>query len=277
MIVKKVRKIRLAILTHLTTGLKYLCVTTREPFRTYTGSGTAWKAHTKEHGRGIDDMHRQILYEEEISKGELPSEKFQKTCVEMSQKYDIVEDKNFANAQIETGITGIKGRFGFKVQDVRIRKLYEYDVEEEIKELEYNKKIEIVGYDEFPAETDIESESIKSDKFSHLYSLISKLSPRFQKVIKLYYGIGVNKEYTPKEISYQLDVSVGTVKIYIQNAIEQLRRFSSYEGTMYDKKGDEVWYAKDSTKKELVEKENEKQKQYCGYGVNNTTYWFQYP
>ena len=217
------RKIRLAIFTHLTTGLKYLCVTTREPFRTYLGSGTEWKAHIKEHGRGINDMHRQILYEEEISKGELPSEKFQKTCVEMSQKYDIVENKNFANAKIETGITGIKGRFGFKDKDVIIKKINEYDIEEEIKELEYNKKVETAGYNEFSAESNIESDLIKSDKFSELYSKLSEIPPRFRKVIELRYGIGVNKEYTSQEISKQLDLSVDTVRTYIEHGIKQLR------------------------------------------------------
>jgi hypothetical protein len=40
----------LVIKTHKKTGLKYLCQTTKDPFK-YNGSGIDWKLHLKEHGR----------------------------------------------------------------------------------------------------------------------------------------------------------------------------------------------------------------------------------
>ena len=87
-------KYKLMIKTHNLTGLKYLCVTTRENYVSYTGSGIEWKKHLKEHGR---KFKTELIYESDdiIS--------FSDTCIRISREYNIVESNEWANKVIESG------------------------------------------------------------------------------------------------------------------------------------------------------------------------------
>jgi hypothetical protein len=86
----------LYIKTHNVSGLKYLGITKQDPYE-YQGSGIIWKNHLKKYGRDIsttilgtytnkDDLGKAGLY--------------------YSNKYNIVESKDFANITIEEGQGG---------------------------------------------------------------------------------------------------------------------------------------------------------------------------
>jgi hypothetical protein len=79
---------------HNITGLRYLCITVREKWRQYTGSGTRWKAHLNKHGI---DFNTELLYETH------DYDDFVKVCVFYSNFYNVVENDEFANVIHEIG------------------------------------------------------------------------------------------------------------------------------------------------------------------------------
>ncbi len=87
-------KYKLMIKTHLHTGLKYLCVTTRKEYHKYSGSGIEWKKHLKENGRS---WSTELVFESD------DKEEFSKVCLEQSMLNDIVNSPNWANSMIEHG------------------------------------------------------------------------------------------------------------------------------------------------------------------------------
>lgn len=87
-------KYKLMIKTHLHTGLKYLCVTTRKEYHKYSGSGKEWKKHLNEHGRA---WSTQLVFESDNK------DEFSKKCFEQSILNDIVNSTDWANSIIEHG------------------------------------------------------------------------------------------------------------------------------------------------------------------------------
>ena len=93
--------IYLYLKTHNQTGFKYLGKTTQDPFK-YNGSGLHWVRHLKVHG---NDVTTEFLFET-TDKNE-----FKKVALEYSEKYNIVQSKEFANMRPETGDGGDNSRF----------------------------------------------------------------------------------------------------------------------------------------------------------------------
>lgn len=87
--------VRLLIKTHDITGLKYLCITTRDDYDTYKGSGVYWKRHLKVHG---NDIRTDVLYESKENDA-----RFKEMCMYYSGLYNIVEDTSWANLMPENG------------------------------------------------------------------------------------------------------------------------------------------------------------------------------
>lgn len=92
------------IKTHCRTGLKYLCVTTKDDHNAYLGSGKYWRRHLKEHG---EDFKTEVL----VELPELCLSTFNALCLRESVANDVVESKDWANLCYETGYqTGTLGR-----------------------------------------------------------------------------------------------------------------------------------------------------------------------
>lgn len=87
-------KYKLMIKTHLLTNLKYLCVTIKEDYQAYTGSGREWKKHLKENG----NLFKTTLLFETDDRIE-----FSKQCLNKSIQFDIVNSSEWANLTIEYG------------------------------------------------------------------------------------------------------------------------------------------------------------------------------
>lgn len=94
--------IKLMIKTHVDTGLKYLCKTTREgkAFDEYLGSGTFWRRHLNKHGKNVST---EVIFETND-----PVE-FEKTALQKSIEFDVVQSENWANLVYEMGQGGIAG------------------------------------------------------------------------------------------------------------------------------------------------------------------------
>jgi hypothetical protein len=88
--------IYLYLKTHNATGLKYLGKTVRDPYE-YRGSGLVWNRHLDKHG---DDVTTEILFET------TDMEEFKRVGLEYSEKWNIVESKEFANLVNEQGAGG---------------------------------------------------------------------------------------------------------------------------------------------------------------------------
>jgi len=89
--------IYLYLKTHKKTGLKYLGKTINDPY-SYSGSGTDWIPHLKEHG---DDVDTVVLFQTE-DKAE-----FKKVAKRYSKELNIVESEEFANRMPEQGQGGM--------------------------------------------------------------------------------------------------------------------------------------------------------------------------
>lgn len=85
---------KLMIKTHNDTGLKYLCVTSKDDYELYKGSGVYWKNHIKVHG---DNISTELLIETDD-----PDELTQ-LGLKYSAAYDVVENSEWANLIPESG------------------------------------------------------------------------------------------------------------------------------------------------------------------------------
>ena len=85
---------RLMIKTHNVTGLKYLCITKRDDWERYSGSGIYWKRHLKKYGY---DFSTELLYESNDYND------FLEKCAYYSIYYNVVLDDSFANLKPENG------------------------------------------------------------------------------------------------------------------------------------------------------------------------------
>lgn len=89
--------IYLYLKTHNKTGLKYLGKTVNDPYE-YRGSGLVWDHHLKKHG---NDVTTEVLFET------TDKEEFKRVALEYSDKFGVVESKEFANLTVEQGQGGI--------------------------------------------------------------------------------------------------------------------------------------------------------------------------
>ncbi len=94
--------IYLYVKTHLDTGLKYLGKTEgkrQDPFR-YKGSGKYWIRHIKQHGNNV---WTNIVYQSN------DSEEIKKMGLYLSNLWNVVESKEWANLKPESGDGGFAG------------------------------------------------------------------------------------------------------------------------------------------------------------------------
>ena len=93
--------IYLYLKTHNKTGLKYLGITKQDPYK-YMGSGLYWTSHLEAHG---PEHSTEVLHE-------CTEEDVEKWGRYYSEKYNVVESKEFANLKPETGYggTGMTGK-----------------------------------------------------------------------------------------------------------------------------------------------------------------------
>lgn len=85
---------KLMIKEHMDTELKYLCITKKEDYEQYLGSGVYWKNHLKKHGKNIRTT---LLFESD------DYSEFVNRCKHYSNYYDVVNSKEFANQIPEAG------------------------------------------------------------------------------------------------------------------------------------------------------------------------------
>lgn len=90
--------IRLMIKTHNVTELKYLCVSTKDDYLNYPGSGVKWRNHLKQHGFNFSTV---VLYESQVR-----NDIFKSMCLYYSRLYDVVNSDEWANLIMEDGNTG---------------------------------------------------------------------------------------------------------------------------------------------------------------------------
>ena len=88
----------LLVKTHNKTGLKYLCQTSRADYCNYTGSGTYWRRHVKEHGK---DISTTIVFET------TDKNKLRETGQHYSKLWNVSKSKEWANLCDEEGSGGI--------------------------------------------------------------------------------------------------------------------------------------------------------------------------
>lgn len=92
---------KLMIKTHNITNLKYLCITSRDDYISYTGSGSYWKNHISKYGNYIST---ELLYETE------DYEDFLIHCLYYSNILNVALSEEFANMVPETGYNNNDGK-----------------------------------------------------------------------------------------------------------------------------------------------------------------------
>lgn len=93
---------RLLLKTHNKTGMKYLCVTCKENYEKYRGSGVYWLKHLKKHGY---DISTTIIHESKHR-----DQDFIDFCIETSKRLNVVESEEFANLMHECANSSIHGK-----------------------------------------------------------------------------------------------------------------------------------------------------------------------
>ena len=89
--------IRLMIKTHVKTGLKYLCMTRKENWQEYKGSGKLWERHLKKHG---NEITTELLLETENE------DTFKTVAKQKSMELDVANSADWANLRPEEGDGG---------------------------------------------------------------------------------------------------------------------------------------------------------------------------
>lgn len=87
-------KYKLMIKTHNYTKLKYLCITHREDYDVYEGSGYYWKKHLSKHGK---DISTEVIFETD------DIDELRNIGLQYSAKFDVVESDEWANLIPESG------------------------------------------------------------------------------------------------------------------------------------------------------------------------------
>ena len=85
---------RLMIKTHNKTGKKYLCMTSREDYDVYLGSGVYWLRHLKKHGK---DIKTEVVY------SDTDYSTFSEMCLHYSTLLNICISEEYANLVPEIG------------------------------------------------------------------------------------------------------------------------------------------------------------------------------
>lgn len=111
--------------THNITGMQYLGYTSRNDPHKYTGSGKYWLRHLRKHG---------FLYSTEIILKTDEIEQLVEVAKKLSEEWNIVESKQWANLKIESGDGG------FNQELCKIKVLEKYGVDNVMKDEEISKK-----------------------------------------------------------------------------------------------------------------------------------------
>jgi hypothetical protein len=91
----------LYVKTHLSTGLKYLGMTSKDPYK-YSGSGLHWKRHLKLHGK---EHSTEIIHECQTL------DEIKQVGTYYSDLWNIVESNEWANMKPETGDGAPSGKY----------------------------------------------------------------------------------------------------------------------------------------------------------------------
>jgi hypothetical protein len=91
---QKIKKYKLMLKTHNKTGKKYLCITKKDKWEEYPGSGAQWRKHCTKHGF---DLSTDLLFTTDDYL------EFVFVCIFYSIELDIVLSEEFANSIPEVG------------------------------------------------------------------------------------------------------------------------------------------------------------------------------
>lgn len=132
--------LRLMIKEHTVTGLKYLCITEKESWVRYLGSGSYWRHHLERHGKTVKTT---VIYCDD------DRERFSRVCLFLSEYFGVVESDEWANLIPEDGINTQNARLLWEALDDESRREFIERRAKRIKECHWSKsdrRGEIVSY-----------------------------------------------------------------------------------------------------------------------------------
>ena len=190
--------------THNKTGLKYLGITSEDPYK-YKGSGVEWKDHIKKHGR--HDVTTEVLYEEKLPDGHKTSPTLKEIAVGYSHSLNIVEDKGYANAMIESGVIGSLGNLPVKYDWVGENKFNEHNesVDTDYEE-DFLSKTPMKNY-HYPVESTVIKDYELKALSKNVTKVLNSLTAREERTLRMRFGIGV-EEHTLDEVSKKFGLSI---------------------------------------------------------------------
>jgi len=190
---------KLCLKTHNKTGLKYLCITSRQDPSKYLGSGTNWLKHIKKHGR--HDIKTKILYKDKMIDNDT-SDKFKEVCRQISKKFNVVEDKRFANLIPEYGTLGAYGNIPPKFANKQ--ELWDYKL---------SKEGMILSNEPAPIE-EVENTSIDNllddlDRKKIIAKVFREtgLTHKQERIMRMRYGINMDNGHTAEEVGQQFSIT----------------------------------------------------------------------
>lgn len=132
--------LRLMIKEHTVTGLKYLCITEKDSWERYLGSGHYWRNHLERHGKTVKTT---LIYCDE------DRERFSRVCSFISEYLDIVDSEEWANLIPEDGVNTQNVRFLWDGMDDESRREFIERRAKRIRECHWtrsDRREEVVSY-----------------------------------------------------------------------------------------------------------------------------------
>ena len=209
------------IKTLTSTNKKYLCVTTRNPFK-YNGSSRQFK---KDYKMYAGDIITEILFEDIVINKQTTA-MFQYACLVASIYLDVVDNENFYNKKNEDGkipnidIKRTKNSLT-KIQQSELIKLEKNYLENDI--LTNEKKVSM------NVENIAEQDTIKIVNNISLNKVLNSLTAREERVLRMRFGLNQQSDCTLTEVAQVFSLSSERVKQIEAKALRKLKHPSRLE------------------------------------------------
>ena len=206
---------------HNVTKLKYLGATYNNPYK-YLGSGVEWKKHIKKYGRY--DVKTIILFKDKMN-GKNTSDKFQKRALWWSKILDVVKNENFANMINENGVLGAVGTvyYGHKDETEKWDSRLEKSFQKENSKYEITKNFQQVSYNDFAELPNQFNNAVQSSLKEITAKVLSTLTPREERIIRMRFGIGYNSDYSLGIVGEQFSVRQERIRQIEAKALRKLK------------------------------------------------------
>ena len=211
---------------HRVTGLRYLGVTLNDA-KKYIGSGTKWKNHLKKYG---NDVRTHILFKSD------DIDEFCRVATKISERFNIVKDNKYANSIPENGSTTRRSNRKIYEEDTKDCSyiptkfpggvVYRKSFHKESEDVILHEDMTLLYKDKKKSDFDLDDIIYKKELKMKMRKILSSLTPKEEKVIRMRFGIGMNTDYTLVEVGKVFSLDKERIRQVEAKALRKLKHHS---------------------------------------------------